>query len=182
MRKTSCFLALLLALTMALAGCSSGSSSSQAPDASGSAPASASASVATSSSAPAADVDTAKLADDMYKAMTFDEEMLEVQKEVLPNIYEYDAECVGSFKVYVCATGGSADEIAVFQATSDENVEYLEQMVGYRLDTLKSNFEDYRPDEMVKIENAKVLKSGRIVALVMAADTAPAESVFDAAF
>ena len=115
-------------------------------------------------------------------AMTFDDEMMELSPEVLPNLYEYDPEEVVAFKVYTCSTGGSADEVAVFLGDDDAAMEYIEQMVGYRLDTLKSNFEDYRPEEMSKIENAKVLTNGYVTALVVGNDTAPAEEVFQKAF
>ena len=124
-----------------------------------------------SSAAQESAVDVKKLADDMYAAMTFDDEMMELSAEVLPNIYEYDPEEVVDFKVYTCATGGSADEVAVFLADDDAGMEYIEQMVGYRLDTLRSNFEDYRPEEMSKIENAKVLTNGYVTALVVSNDT-----------
>lgn len=188
MKTTKKWLAALLAAVtvLALAGCGGSESSapaSSAPSQSESESQSEASSQEASSSQAAADgVDVAKLADDMYAALTFDDEMMELSPEVLPNLYEYDPEEVVAFKVYTCATGGSADEVAVFQGDDDAAMEYIEQMVGFRLDTLKSNFEDYRPEEMSKIENAKVLTNGYVTALVVSNDTAAAEEVFQKAF
>ena len=189
MKTTKKWLAALLAAMMVLsmAGCGGGESSSAAAEGSSS-PAAASSQDSEESEAPASSaaqesaVDVKKLADDMYAAMTFDDEMMELSAEVLPNIYEYDPEEVVDFKVYTCATGGSADEVAVFLADDDAGMEYIEQMVGYRLDTLRSNFEDYRPEEMSKIDNAKVLTNGYVTALVVSNDTSGAEEVFNSAF
>mgnify|MGYP001019727754 CR=1 FL=1 len=162
MRTLKHTLILMLALTLMLAGCTQRQQVSQPM--------------------PTQEVDVAQLADDMLAALTIDDDMLEIDRETIVNLYEYDSESIAAFKVYASATMSTANEVGVFKAASAEDVEFIEEMLSYRLQTQKFNYENYVPAEMTKIENAQVLKSGLYVALVVSDDPEPAKKIFNQAF
>lgn len=159
MKHMKSVLAVLLAMTLMLAGCGRPSTSDQ-------------------QAAP----DVAALADDMKSASTLDDEFINVDSDILGNLYEYDAESISAFSVYTSATMSTPEEIAVFVAADAESVNYIEEMIDYRLQTLRFSYEDYAPLEMPKIENAKVLTNGLYVTLIICEDPAPAQDVFEKAF
>ncbi len=131
---------------------------------------------------PKKEVDIATLADDMLAALTVDDEMMEIDQQTITNLYEYDSESIAAFKVYASASMSTANEVAVFKAATEEDVEFIEEMLSYRVQTQKFNYENYVPAEMVKIENAQVMKSGLYVALVVSDNPEPAQKVFQGAF
>jgi len=126
--------------------------------------------------------DVAKLAEDMKNAVKLDDELMTVGNDVIKNLYEYDADSIAQYAVYTSSTMSTPEEIAVFVAKDDKSVDYIDQMIQLRVQNLNSTFKDYAPKEMPKIENAKVLKNGRYMALVVCTDPAPAEKVFNKAF
>ena len=130
----------------------------------------------------AKEVDIAKLADDMLASLTIDDDMMELNKDTIVNLYEYDAESIDTFKVYASATMSTANEVAVFKAANSEGVEYIEEMLSLRIQTQKFNYENYVPAEMAKIENAQILKNGLYVAMIVNDDPAPAKTIFEKAF
>lgn len=122
--------------------------------------------------------DAGKIADDLKASLTFQDEMMEIEKEVLANYYRVSDEDIEAFKVYKSATGATAEEIAVFTAASGK-LDTVKEAVEMRVEDLGISFEDYVPEEMVKINNAVVVTSGNTVALVVADDSAAAKSKLD---
>lgn len=66
----------------------------------------------------------------------------------------------------------TAEEIAVFQASSSDAVENIKKAIDTRLEDLKLAFENYVPGEMTKINNPVLVTKGTTVVLVLADDTA----------
>ncbi len=134
---------------------------------------------------PAAQVappDLATLADNMHAAGTWGDELMLLDPAVIPNLYEVGEGNVAEIFVYSSSTMSTAEEVAIFMAEDEESVAYIEEMIDLRLQSLQFAFEDYIPEEMPKIENAKVITNGLYVALIVADDTSAVEDVFNAAF
>ncbi len=126
--------------------------------------------------------DLATLAEDMYSAGTWEDELMLLDPAVVPNLYTLDDSSIAEFAVYASSTMSTPEEVAVFVATDEESLAYVEEMINIRLQNLTFSFEDYLPEEMPKIEDAKVLKNGLYMALVVSGDTAPIEKAFNDAF
>ncbi len=126
--------------------------------------------------------DVTELADTMLAATTLTDELMEISPEVIANLYEVDSDEIEAFRVYASTGGSTAEEIAVFKATKQESVSYIETMINIRLADLTFNFENYVPEEVFKIEKAEILKNGLYVALVIADDPQPAKQTFEKAF
>lgn len=151
MKKISRVLAVTMAAMMMLTGCSGGGK----------------------------DVDVAQVAADMVAATTFEDEMRLMLEDVVTN--KYDMEHMESYAVYMCPTGGYADEIAVFKAKEGKGEE-LKNAVTAHVTERKAEFDGYVPAEVQKLEQAQVLAQDDYVALIVAGDTTAAADVFTKAF
>ena len=67
---------------------------------------------------------------------------------------------VESYEVYVSGSMGTAEELGLFKAKSSGDLKDIRAAVDRRIEDLKLNFEDYRPDEMPKIEDAVIVEKG----------------------
>lgn len=91
---------------------------------------------------------------------------------MLGDYYRIDAADLSDSKVYVSGSFSTAEEIAVFQASSSDAVENIKKAIDTRLEDLKLAFENYVPGEMTKINNPVLVTKGTTVVLVLADDTA----------
>jgi hypothetical protein len=122
--------------------------------------------------------DAGEVADELKTSLVFQDDMMEIEKDVLENYYRVTDEEIEDFKVYKSASGATAEEIAVFTAKSGKT-EAVKNAVEMRVEDLGLSFEDYVPEEMVKINNAVIVTRGSTVALVVADDSDGAKSLLD---
>ena len=102
-----------------------------------------------------------EIADAIYNTQTFQDTLNAIDADMLGDYYRIDAADLSDSKVYVSGSFSTAEEIAVFQASSSDAVE-----------NLKLAFENYVPGEMTKINNPVLVTKGTTVVLVLADDTA----------
>ncbi len=128
----------------------------------------------------AADVNAASIAQALMDGLTFQDEMKENDISIVNNFYPtVDASTLAGFKMYKGASGGTAEEIAVFEAKDAEGVAAIEEAVQMRLEDLMFQFEDYVPEEVKKINDAVTETKGKIVVLVVADDADAAQKIVD---
>lgn len=128
----------------------------------------------------AAEVDVSAVAQALNEGLTFQDEMNEVPQERMVDYYPaLDASAVQGFKMYKGASGGTAEEIAVFEAKDEDSVAEIEKAVAMRLEDLKLQFESYVPEEMTKISAAITETSGKFVVLAVADDSAAAQKLIN---
>ena len=155
-------------MVLSLSACSSNSDQGESS--------SSTASQNNSSSSQASEVTADSLAQKMVEATTFNDEVIAISADVVPNYYTIP-DSVEDYAVYMCPTGATVEEISVFR-TSDAAA--VEEMIQTHLDARKTEYESYRPDEVKKLDGAAVVKSGDYVAVIIADDTAAAEAAFEA--
>jgi hypothetical protein len=80
------------------------------------------------------------------------------------------------------ATAASADEIVIFKASSEENVDNLKSALEGYLEKRKGDFEQYAPDEFDKLSNCDVITKGNYVCLIVSSDNDIAEEKFNSYF
>ena len=114
----------------------------------------------------------AEIADAIYSTQTFQDTLNAIDADKLGNYYRIDAADLTDSKVYVSGSFSTAEEIAVFQASSSDAVENIKKAIDTRLEDLKLAFENYFPGEMTKINDPVLITKGTTVVLVLADDTA----------
>lgn len=82
----------------------------------------------------------------------------------------------------LAATAASADEIVIFKASSEENVDNLKSALEGYLEKRKGDFEQYAPDEFDKLSNCGVITKGDYVCLIVSSDKDVAEEKFNSYF
>lgn len=81
-----------------------------------------------------------------------------------------------------CSTGATAEEMALFQATDEAAALRIETAMAARVETQKTAFENYVPEEIPKLEQAQILRSGVYVAYVTATDNDAASTALNKFF
>ena len=114
----------------------------------------------------------AEIADAIYSTQTFQDTLNAIDADMLGDYYRIDAADLTDSKVYVSGSFYTAEEIAVFQASSSDAVENIKKAIDTRLEDLKLAFENYVPGEMTKINDPVLITKGTTVVLVLADDTA----------
>lgn len=114
----------------------------------------------------------AEIADAIYSTQTFQDTLNAIDADMLGHYYRIDAADLTDSKVYVSGSFSTAEEIAVFQASSSDAVENIKKAIDTRLEDLKLAFENYVPGEMTKINDPVLITKGTTVVLVLADDTA----------
>lgn len=114
----------------------------------------------------------AEIADAIYSTQTFQDTLNAIDSDMLGDYYRIDAADLTDSKVYVSGSFSTAEEIAVFQASSSDAVENIKKAIDTRLEDLKLAFENYGPGEMTKINDPVLITKGTTVVLVLADDTA----------
>lgn len=114
----------------------------------------------------------AEIADAIYSTQPFQDTLNAIDSDMLGDYYRIDAADLTDSKVYVSGSFSTAEEIAVFQASSSDAVENIKKAIDTRLEDLKLAFENYVPGEMTKINDPVLITKGTTVVLVLADDTA----------
>ena len=114
----------------------------------------------------------AEIADAIYSTQTFQDTLNAIDSDMLGDYYRIDAADLTDSKVYVSGSFSTAEEIAVFQASSSDAVKKKKKAIDTRLEDLKLAFENYVPGEMTKINDPVLITKGTTVVLVLADDTA----------
>lgn len=114
----------------------------------------------------------AEIADAIYSTQTFQDTLNAIDADMLGRYYRIDAADLTDSKVYVSGSFSTAEEIAVFQASSSDAVENIKKAIDTRLEDLKLAVENYFPGEMTKINDPVLITKGTTVVLVLADDTA----------
>lgn len=100
----------------------------------------------------------------------------QMNDDMIALLYDMNAEDVSKQIVY-CSTDATADEIAVFEATSEDAAKRIEDVVNQRVLDQKASFEGYEPKEVEKLEKAVVKRVGNVVVLSVSNDSDKASEI-----
>lgn len=126
------------------------------------------------------DIDVAAAAQQAKDAGGYTDELIQLTDETILSSYALlDTQKLESYAVYVSGTMGTPEEVAVLTGKSDEDVAGILAAVQRRVEDLTINFEDYRPDEMPKIQNAVIVEKGRTVLFAICPEHDAVQKVFD---
>ena len=82
-------------------------------------------------------------------------------------------------KILFCGSGALPDEIGVFKFKSSDAAKSAEAALQSKLESRKESFETYTPDEMYKLETAKIFSTGNYAVYIALADNEKAKEIVD---
>lgn len=123
-----------------------------------------------------ANINPDDVANRLLKEVTYGGNMDQMNDDMIAILYDVNAEDVSKQIVY-CSTDATADEIAVFEATSEDAVKRVEEVVKQRVTDQKVSFEGYGPKEVEKLEKAIVKRVGKVVVLCVSNDSDKANEI-----
>lgn len=175
MKKTITVAAILAALL--LTGCSgnNGSGVSESTSASSSADNSSASSAAESGQSSAASAK--EKAEKLLAEVEFAGEMVEVTGENMELRLGFSADGITDFAAYTCGSGAYPDEFGVFVAENSDKAAEIKTALDARIETQRSTYQDYTPEEMYKFDDCVVKQDGNTVYYAITADNAKAEEI-----
>ena len=81
--------------------------------------------------------------------------------------------------VDVTSSGGTAEEIAAFEAADEDTAKAVETLLNARIETQKASFKNYVPEELKRLDNAFVVRKGNYVYFSVSADPDKAKSIIE---
>ncbi len=125
------------------------------------------------------DVDLDALASELTASAAFTMDMSQcvVQAAVAAPTYGYDAADAADVRFYY--NNGTAEEIFLVKAASEDAAASLEQICQDRVANQQAVLESYNPDAIPRLQSAVIVRSGVYVVLVVANDNAAAKAVVD---
>ena len=115
-------------------------------------------------------VDVDQLAGELLERVAFEDELTELDESMVAALYGVE----GALEQRVYLSGGAtAEEVAVFRFATEEEARACRELLAQRLESRKTDFANYMPDEAARLENGVLMCSGCCVALcVSSGDTA----------
>ena len=119
--------------------------------------------------------DTAK---SILDGVEFDDELEKLDREAVKYLYGIDDTIAAA--VYT-GSGATAEEIAVFDAGTDEEGEKMLKTVEKHVEEQIESYKNYVPSEVARLEKAVIVRSGRYVMLCVTDDDGAAKGIMDEA-
>ena len=124
-------------------------------------------------------VDVPKTCDTILANVVFDDEMLKAESSVIENLYSLPASGIEECVIYVSATGATANEFAIFRVKDNDAAAAVRTALVTRTETLTTNFENYVPDELSRINNKLILQKGDYVLFAITHNNNDIQDIFN---
>ena len=118
-------------------------------------------------------VDVDQLAGELLERVAFEDELTELDESMVAALYGVE----GALEQRVYLSGGAtAEEVAVFRFATEEEAQACRELLAQRLESRKTDFANYMPDEAARLENGVLMCSGCCVALCVSSGDTPGRS------
>lgn len=125
---------------------------------------------------------TADVAKAVVDQLTFRDELMVLDDKQVDVIYRIDEDKIAEKTCYVSSSRATAEEVSVFKVKDAADLQMVKDAIEERIEDQKIAYENYVPEEMVKINGAVTYQQGNYVILVMADDTSSVEDTFKKQF
>lgn len=123
------------------------------------------------------EIDINTVADNLLNNITYEDELSQVDYDM---VYEMDDIQINESVVYV-SSGATAEEIAAFSCTTEDDAKKVQTVLENRVEEQKESFQNYFPEELVKLDKAVIIKEGKSVVLSISNDEQKAEDIINEA-
>ncbi len=166
-----------LALLLMLNGCGGGNEAKTSASASGT---SATTSTASAGSTAEVAVDVVKVAERLKNEIKYDDKLAEMEEESMDIVYPtLPKDKIKAMKVYLSSSGGTAEEIACFEAVDEEAAKAVEEELKSRIETQTASFRNYVPEELKRLDKAFVVRNGKYAYLSVSNEPDKAKSIIE---
>jgi hypothetical protein len=120
------------------------------------------------------------LANALIDGIAFADQMDAASDDAFYALYAIDpsGESIADFVLYT-STGATAEEVSVIEANGAEKADDVFALVQKRISSQKSEFEDYVPGELAKLNDPVFVRSGKYIILCVSNDNASAEKLIE---
>lgn len=129
--------------------------------------------------AAAANVNPAAAAEAILSEVTFRDSLVKAEDGAAESFYRLD-DTIADYAIHISGSGATAEEVAVLKVAEGASTDDAKAIIEKRVEDLKFKFEDYVPEEMVKLNDPVIVTGGDVVILVLADDTAAAKKAAEA--
>ena len=109
-------------------------------------------------------------------------ELAEVPTDKIANVYGLSEDDYSEASAYIAGSGGYADEVAIFKASSSDKVSTIEDALNKRLESRKKDFDGYVAEQYDILCDSEVITTGDYVCLIVCADNDTAENTYNSYF
>lgn len=109
-------------------------------------------------------------------------ELVEIPEDKVEKIYGVSADDYSEVSAYRAGSGGYADEVVIFKASSSDTVSNVQDALNGIIESKKKDFEDYVQEQYEILCDSKVITNGNYVCLIVCADNDTAISTYESFF
>ncbi len=109
----------------------------------------------------------------------FNDELLLLNNNSVNDYYDLTFEGLEEYRVYISATAATSSEFALFKCSSDAALKSAKATVESRIADQITSYENYRPDEKFRLDNALVETKGDYLLFVVSDNNATIQKLFE---
>lgn len=129
-----------------------------------------------SSSPELKEYDLEKLAMEIYETNTFSDILDMVSAEAALGLYNIESDDLEDSYV-MCSTGATTEEIGLFKCVDEDAATKVQAKAKDRIESQKTAYESYAPEEIPKLDDAIVETRGVYVFYVVSTDSSKIEDI-----
>lgn len=124
--------------------------------------------------------DLKTIADRLQKEIKYDDELSEMEAEMFDILYAgFPADKVKDKIIFLSSSGGTAEEIACFEAVDEASVTDVKKALEDRLVFQRASFKNYVPAEVDRIDKAVIATQGSFVILSISGEPDKAKEIIE---
>ncbi|MEA5134615.1 MAG: DUF4358 domain-containing protein [Candidatus Fimivivens sp.] len=109
----------------------------------------------------------------------FNDELILLSDKVVSDYYDLSFQGLDEYRIYISSSGATASEFAVFKCSSDAALKSAKTAVEARISDQISSYENYRPDEKFRLENALIETNGNYLLFVVSDNNVTTQNLFN---
>lgn len=123
-------------------------------------------------------VDVIDTADKLQSEIKYKDTLNELSSDMIQKLFGLAADTdYVKGKVYVGSGGATAEEIACFEAKDSDGAAKIKTALENRIDSQKTAFENYQPQEMDKLNNPVLVVKDKYVMMCISDDNSKAQEI-----
>lgn len=124
-------------------------------------------------------LDMDALSKDVIAKGSFNDELIQISDKVVADYYDLSFDGLEDYRVYVSSSSATASEYAIFKCADDSALKSAKAAVEARISDQIANYENYRPDEKFRLDNALIETNGNYLLFVVSDNNATIQELFN---
>lgn len=116
---------------------------------------------------------------DVLSKGSFNDELIQLPDNVVSDYYDLSFDGLEEYCVYASSSSATASEFAIFKCSGDKALNAAKTAVEERISDQITNYENYRPDEKFRLDNALVVTNGNYLLFAVSDDNATIQNLFN---